>query len=293
MSGLGTATIQGIVNKVCEAIVENLWSSSVSVHFPTSEEQVTEKIVDMEERWQFPCCWAALDGCHIPIKCPAGGGEAAKEYHNFKNFYSIVLMGLIDAKYRFVWASAGFPGNTHDSMILQATQLWKDINGSDAIPAISKKIGKVQVGPLVVADSAFPFSTWLMKPYTCAILTPEERYFNYRLSCARMVTECAYGKLKGRFRVLYRKSECNEDTMKAITLACIVLHNICIDYDEAFPMQLDLINNTEGRRNRETVRELLNMRSCTKVKDTSVQAGKVREALKEKVWKEKQGHGVG
>ena len=69
--------------------------------------------------------------------------------------------------------------------------------------------------------------------------------------------------------------------MKAITLACIVLHNICIEYDEAFPMQLDLISNTEGRRNRETVRELLNMRSCTKVKDTSVQAGKVREALKE------------
>ena len=140
--------------------------------------------------------------------------------------------GLIDANYRFVWASAGFPGNTHDSMILQATQLWKDINESDAIPAISKKIGKVQVGPLVVADSAFSFSTWLMKPYTSAILTPEERYFNFRLSRARMVTECAYGQLKGRFRVLYVKSECNEDTIKAITLACIVLHNICIEYDE-------------------------------------------------------------
>ena len=102
----------------------------------------------------------------------------------------------------------------------------------------------------MVADAAFPFSTWLMKPYTCAILTSEERYFNYRLSRARMVTECAYGQLKGRFRVLYRKSECNEDTTKAITLACIVLHNICIEYDKAFPMQLDLINNTEECRNR-------------------------------------------
>ena len=177
-------------------------------------------------------------------------------------------------------------------MILQPIQLWKDINESDTIPAITKKISKVQVGPLVVAGSAFPFSTWLMKPYTCAILTPEERYFNYRLSRARMVTECAYGQLKGRFRVLYRKSECDEDTMKATTLACIVLHNICIEHDEASPMQLDLINNTGGCRNRKTVRELLNMRSCTKVKDTSVQAGKVWEALKEKVWKEKQGHGA-
>ena len=38
MSGLGTATIQGTVKKVCKRGVDNLWSSSVSVHFPTSEE---------------------------------------------------------------------------------------------------------------------------------------------------------------------------------------------------------------------------------------------------------------
>ena len=104
----------------------------------------------------------------------------------------------------------------------------------------------------MVADSAFAFSTWLIKPYTCAI--PEERCFNYHLSCARMVTECAYGQLKGRFRVLHRNSECNEDTMKAITLACIVLHNICIECDEAIPMQLYLSNNISGWRDRETVR---------------------------------------
>jgi hypothetical protein len=90
--------------------------------FHHHKEHVKEKIMDMEEIWQFPCCWAAVDGCHISIKCPDGGAEAAKEYHNFKNFYSIVLMGLVDAKYRFVWASVGFPGNTHDAMILQATQ---------------------------------------------------------------------------------------------------------------------------------------------------------------------------
>lgn len=68
------------------------------------------------------------------------GAEAAKEYHNFKIFYSIVLMGLVDAKYRFVWASVGFPGNTHDAMILQTKQLWRDITDNNALPLISKKI---------------------------------------------------------------------------------------------------------------------------------------------------------
>lgn len=294
MSGLGVATIQGIVIEVCQAIVLNLWQDAVTRHFPSSEEQLRKKIIEMEEIWQFPCCWAAVDGCHISIKCPDGGAEAAKEYYNFKNFYSIVLMGLVDAKYRFVWASVGFPGNTHDAMILQATQLWKDISTNNAIPSISKYIGGVEVGPLIVADSAFPCTTWIMKPYTCAVLTPEQSNFNYRLSRARMVTECAYGQLKGRFRVLYRKCECNEQTMKPITLACIVLHNLCIENGEPLPTQSDLAADptTMARRDRKAVRELLNMRSCEKVKDTSVQAVKIRGVLKDKLWKEREGHGV-
>ena len=42
----------------------------------------------------------------------------AKEYRNFKNFYSVVLMGMVDAKYKFIWASCGYPGNSHDSLIM-------------------------------------------------------------------------------------------------------------------------------------------------------------------------------
>ena len=84
-------------------------------------------MLDMEQVWQFPCCWSAMDGCHISIKCPVGGLESSKEYHNFKNFYSIMLMGMVDAKYRFVWVSCGYPGNSHESIIMQSTTLWQDI----------------------------------------------------------------------------------------------------------------------------------------------------------------------
>ena len=79
MSGFGIATIQSIVIEVCEAITRNMWQDAVSIHFPSSEEHMKEKIIDMEERWQFPCCWSAVDGCHISKKCPSGGAEAAKE----------------------------------------------------------------------------------------------------------------------------------------------------------------------------------------------------------------------
>ena len=242
----------------------------------------------MEEFWQFPCCWTALDGCHIPMKCPPGGLQSCKEYHNFKNFYSIVLMAMVDSHYRFVWDSCGFPGNSHDAVIFRSTDIWTRIE-EGLIPVIGKTVGDVTVPPLVVGDSAFPLRTWLMKPYTNAILTPKQRYFNYRLSRARMVTEGASGQLKGRWRVLLRKSESSQANVRITTLACMVLHNICIARGDAIIKKLDLSLDANGqKRNREEIRKLLQMRNCSRIRDVSVEANKVRNALCEKLWLEKE-----
>ena len=51
----------------------NLWNETVSTHMPQTEEEFKQKILDMEEFWQFPCCWKAINGSRIPMKCPAGG----------------------------------------------------------------------------------------------------------------------------------------------------------------------------------------------------------------------------
>ena len=174
MSGIGLSTAATITKEVCQAIVDILWEEIVNKHMPKTEEDYKTKMVDMEEMWQFPCCWAAIDGCHIPIKCPPGGLEANKEYHNFKNFYSIVLMAMVDSHYRFIWGSCGYPGNSHDAIILQSTDLWAKQN--DQSPPIGKPVGNQTIPPLVVADSAFPFTTWLMKPFTNAVLTDKQRY---------------------------------------------------------------------------------------------------------------------
>ena len=294
LTGYGTSTVCEIVNQVSTAIVNNMWNCSVSCNFPKDTDAMKNCMVDMEAEWQFPCCFGALDGCHIPIKCPSGGLEACKEYHNFKNFYSIVLMALIDSKYRFIWASAGFPGNSHDSVILQATELYHSLTVGDVLPPISKNENGVDIHPLILGDSAFPLKKFLMKPYTNAVLTPEQKYFNFRLSRARMVTEGAYGQLKGRWRILYRKCESSPDNVKIYTLACIVLHNICIDRGDTSLRQWDLSKDpqTNKRRPREEVRDLICMRNCRRIADPNSQACRIREALKQKFWLEKQGHGV-
>ena len=290
MTGLGVSSVCTICSEVTRAIVENMWEDCVNKHLPKTPEEFKTKIVDMEELWQFPYCWSAVDGCHIPIKCPPGGLESCKEYHNFKNFYSIVMMALVDSKCRFIWGTCGFPGNSHDAIIFQSTQLWSDIKEGNFIPEIAANLNGVLVPPLVVGDSAFPFQPWLMKPYGNAVLTPEQRYFNYRLSRARMVTEECYGQLKGRWRILLRKCEGSKEEVRVATLARMVLHNVCIDRGDTISKKLNLTVDpvTNQRRDRQQICELLQMTSCEKIRDSSHQANVIRDTLAAKLFLEKQ-----
>ena len=287
MTGLGVSTICCIVSEVANAVVETLWESEVTTYMPKSEIEFYQKISEMEQMWQFPCCWGAIDGCHVPIKCPPGGVKSCKEYHNFKNFYSIVLMAMVDSKYRFMWGSCGFPGNSHDSVILQSTNLWEQIQEKEYLPNISKKLG---VPPLILADSAFQLKPWLMKPYTNAKLTGKERYFNYRLSRARMVTECAYGQLKGRWRILLRKCESLPEEVKMITLARMVLHNICISQGDILPRTLDVTidPNTNQRRESSEIRDIFHMMDPSKPRNQEKRASRIRDTLANRFWLEKQ-----
>ena len=81
--------------------------------------------------------------------------------------------------------------------------------------------------PLVVGVSAFPFQPGLLKSYDNAVLTPEHRYFNYRLSGARMVTEECYRQLRGRWRIPFKKCEGSKE-VRVGTLACMVLHKYAL-----------------------------------------------------------------
>ena len=73
--GLGVTTVHKIIEEVCEAIIRNLWKPSVQAHFPITKQNIMEKMVDMTAFWQFPCCWGAVDGCHIPIHRIASSGQ--------------------------------------------------------------------------------------------------------------------------------------------------------------------------------------------------------------------------
>ena len=96
-----------------------------------------------------------------------------------------------------------------------------------------KKIHGVDVPLVILGDPAYPALPWLMKPFPeNEHTTKEQKIYNYRQSRARMVVENAFGRLKGRWRCLLKRIDCNLSNVSDLVASCIVLHNMCETYGD-------------------------------------------------------------
>ncbi|CAN8016843.1 unnamed protein product, partial [Ixodes persulcatus] len=85
-----------------------------------------------EELWQFPHCLGALDGKHVTICPPLGTGAM---YRNYKGTFSIVLMALVDADLKFLYADVGRNERMNDIGVWAARSLRAHIDrGSAGFP---------------------------------------------------------------------------------------------------------------------------------------------------------------
>ena len=197
---------------------------------------------DFEDRWNYPFCVGALDGKHFSIKQPAKSGS---EYYNYKNFFSVILLALVDANYRFLYVDVGAPGRAGDAGGFNGSSLKKSLDDKSLnLPSPATKQGlNGLVHYHIVGDDAFSLRPELMKPFPQRSLETDQRVFNYRLSRARRVVENAFGILSNRFRVFLTTIQLEPARVNDIILVSCCLHNYIISKKALSQISGEVVDN--------------------------------------------------
>jgi len=72
----------------------------VAKQVPQTEHEWRAIANQFHSEWNFPNCIGTLDGKHIQITSSPNSGSL---FYNYKQFSSIVLLALVDARYKFLY----------------------------------------------------------------------------------------------------------------------------------------------------------------------------------------------
>lgn len=204
------------------------------------------------KKTNYPNCIGSLDSKHIRCINPVEGGS---NFFNYKKFFSIVLMALVDANLRFVVMDVDAYGKEGDSPVFKDSELGKKLySGALNLPPPSPLPGTVGSSQpyVIIADEAFKLSTNLLTPYPSRGLTARKRVYNYRHCRARRTVECAFGVLANKWRIFHTYMLVGPDFIDDFVKACCIVYNFVrardgINYEDAetHPFQ-DIRNLGQG-----------------------------------------------
>ena len=86
---------------------------------PTDPEDWKKIEEKFGNKWNVAHAVSALDGKHIAIKKPKKSGN---EYCNYKGYFSLVLLALVDADYKFLWVNVGASESSSDAQIFNRSK---------------------------------------------------------------------------------------------------------------------------------------------------------------------------
>ena len=219
--------------EVCQALYHCLKSEYLWI--PNTKEEWKRIAQRNAERWQFPNCFRAADGKHTPILHPKNSGS---DYYNYKGFFSIVLLAIVDYDYKFLFVDVGFQGRFSDGRLYRNSTFYKALkNGSlnlpDPVPLPRSDDFlwmfdqcNEPIPYVLVANDAFLLGRHCMKPFPQSNLSDRKRIFKYRLSRMRQVSENVFGIWGNTFRVFTTPMALEPEKAVVITLATVALHNM-------------------------------------------------------------------
>ncbi|XP_047137567.1 uncharacterized protein LOC101235978 [Hydra vulgaris] len=243
--GIAVCTTSAVIFEVCNAIVKYIGPSFVNL--PKNKQQMREKISEFESKFGMIQVFGCVDGTHIPIVCPTNHSQ---DYFCYKQYYSLQVQAVCDYKGSFLDVECMWPGSVHDAKVFSNSSINTNLRSS-RLPGTFQTItkNKIKVPCYLIGDPAYPLLPHCMKEYsTCK--KNDEVIFNSMLRTARNPIECAFGRLKARWKILTKKMDLKLEKIPTVIYACFILHNfcerhsICID-EELVKIQVEVINENE------------------------------------------------
>ena len=115
-------TIAAFIPVVCKMIYQVL--KDEYFRMPETKEEWLYYARKTAERCQFPNCIGAADGKHISMLHPVGSGSA---YYNYKGYFSIVLLALVDYNYKFLFVDVRCQGSISDGGVYRNSPFYDAI----------------------------------------------------------------------------------------------------------------------------------------------------------------------
>ena len=114
------STLSRVIRQTCDAIFEALPGEYLRP--PSSTEKRENIASDFQETWNLPHVAGAIEGKHIRIQCPKHSGTL---FHNYKGFFSFVLLAICDASYCFTLFDVSQYGSNNDAGVLANSSIGK------------------------------------------------------------------------------------------------------------------------------------------------------------------------
>jgi len=117
---------------------------------------------EFNQKWNFPHCAGAIDGKHAAILRP---GKSGSLFYNYKQFFSVVLMAVTDASYKFLYYDIGGYGSEGDSTVFQNCSFGMSLLENKLNLPTDKLVNGKPMPFVFVSDDAFPLHKNIMKPF--------------------------------------------------------------------------------------------------------------------------------
>ena len=217
---------QSTVHNILHSGVTTLRSYLVkrSIVFPRGRE-LQRVMAGFKKLCKLPMCAGAMDGTFMKIVKPVVWGDS---YWSYKSYPAVLILAVVDVDGIFTFVDAGRAASLGDAYVFNRSRLRKKLeDGSWLSDGITKLVSGQRIKPYLLADSAFGASQHVVKGFKHPPQPGRQTSFNSAVNQGRKVVETAFGRLKGRFRVLKSNFIRDPEFAAEVAMLCCALHNMC------------------------------------------------------------------